>query len=132
MYKVNDNLVYPSLWDFKRSLTCCIILGHGTSDFASHLKEDVLQIFIALQLRFKPVTFRSSGKYINHYTTKATCWNDTDRENQKNSGEKLVPVLLSTLSTTNSTWFDPGTNLGLHGERLATNCLSNGRDSTLN
>jgi hypothetical protein len=83
-------------------------------------------------VRFKPVTFRSSGKYINHYTTKATCWNDTDRENQKNSGEKLVPVPLSTLSTTNSTWVDPGTDLGLHGERLATNCLSNGRDSTLN
>jgi hypothetical protein len=31
----NENLVYPSLWDFKRSLTCRKILGYGTSDFPS-------------------------------------------------------------------------------------------------
>jgi hypothetical protein len=30
----------------------------------------------------------------------------------------------ATLSTTNPTWTDPGTNLGLHDERLATNSLS--------
>jgi hypothetical protein len=28
------------------------------------------------------------------------------------------------LSTTNPTWIEPGANLGLCGERLATNCLS--------
>jgi hypothetical protein len=32
----------------------------------------------------------------------------------------------ATLSTTNPTWTDPGTNLGLHGERPATNCLTHG------
>jgi hypothetical protein len=32
----------------------------------------------------------------------------------------------ATLSTTNPTWKDPGTNLGLHGERPATNRLSHG------
>jgi hypothetical protein len=45
----NENLVYPSPWDFKRSLTCCKILWHGTSGFTSHLKEGVLRIFIALK-----------------------------------------------------------------------------------
>jgi hypothetical protein len=32
----------------------------------------------------------------------------------------------ATLSTTNPTWIDPGANLGLHGERPATNDLSHG------
>jgi hypothetical protein len=32
----------------------------------------------------------------------------------------------ATLSTTNPTWTDPGSNLGLHGGRLATKCLSHG------
>jgi hypothetical protein len=45
----NDNLVYPSQWDFKRSLTCRKILRHGTSGFISHPKEGVLRIFIALK-----------------------------------------------------------------------------------
>jgi hypothetical protein len=47
-------------------------------------------------------------------------------------GENLPSA---TLSTTNPTWIDPGTNPGLHGERPATNCLSHGRakcwDNTL-
>jgi hypothetical protein len=30
----------------------------------------------------------------------------------------------TTLSTTSPTWTDPGTNLGLRGERVATNRLS--------
>jgi hypothetical protein len=39
----NKNLVYPSPWDFKRSLTCRKILRHpGTSGFTSHPKEVVL------------------------------------------------------------------------------------------
>jgi hypothetical protein len=39
----------------------------------------------------------------------------------------------ATLSTTNPTWTDPGSNPGLRGERLATNRLSNGTacDSSL-
>jgi hypothetical protein len=36
-------------------------------------------------------------------------------------GENLPSA---TLSTTNSTWIDPGANLGLRGERPATNRLS--------
>jgi hypothetical protein len=32
----------------------------------------------------------------------------------------------ATLSTTNSAWIDPGANLGLRGERPATNDLSHG------
>jgi hypothetical protein len=47
----NENLVYPSPWDFKRSLTCRKILGHGTSGFSSHPKKDVLRIFITLKNR---------------------------------------------------------------------------------
>jgi hypothetical protein len=45
----NENLVYPSPWDFKSSLTCHKILQHGASGFTSHLKEGVLQIFVALK-----------------------------------------------------------------------------------
>jgi hypothetical protein len=49
MEEGNDNLFYPSPWDFKRSLTCRKILWHGTSGFTSHPKEGVLRIFIALK-----------------------------------------------------------------------------------
>jgi hypothetical protein len=35
----------------------------------------------------------------------------------------------ATLSTTNPTWTDPGLNLGLRGERPATNRLSHGTAS---
>jgi hypothetical protein len=45
----NENLVYTSPWDFKKSFTCHKILRHGTSGFTSHLKEGVLRIFIALK-----------------------------------------------------------------------------------
>jgi hypothetical protein len=45
----NENLVYPSTWDFNRFLTCHKILRHGTSGFTSHPKKVVLRIFIALQ-----------------------------------------------------------------------------------
>jgi hypothetical protein len=43
-----------------------------------------------------------------------------DRENRR----KTCPS--ATLSTTNTTWIDPGANLGLRGERPATNGLSHG------
>jgi hypothetical protein len=42
----------------------------------------------------------------------------------KYSGKKPVPV--ATLSATNPTWTDPGSNPGLHGERPANDCLSHG------
>jgi hypothetical protein len=45
----NENLVYPSPWDLKWSLTHSKILRHGTSGFTSHPKEGVLRIFIALK-----------------------------------------------------------------------------------
>jgi hypothetical protein len=63
----NENLVYPSPWDFKRSLTRRKILRHGIFGFTSHSNKDVLRIFIEI------VTFGSSDKHTNHYTTKATC-----------------------------------------------------------
>jgi hypothetical protein len=73
----NENLVYPSPWDFKTSLACRKVLRHGTSGFTSHPKEGVLLIFIALNKSivlagFNLATFGSSGKHTNHYTTKAT------------------------------------------------------------
>ena len=37
---------------------------------------------------------------------------------------KTCPTV--TLSTTNPTWTDPGSNPGLHGERPASNRLSHG------
>jgi hypothetical protein len=47
----NENLVCPSPWDFKRSLTRRKILRHGTSGFTSHPKEGVSRIFIALKIQ---------------------------------------------------------------------------------
>jgi hypothetical protein len=41
------------------------------------------------------------------------------------------PCPSATLSTTNLTWTDPGTNSDLRGERLATNLLSHGTALTL-
>jgi hypothetical protein len=73
--KGNENLLYSSLWDFKRSSTCRKIL-HGTSGFTSHPKVCwgsfiTLKKSIALA-GFEPATFGSSGKHNNHTTTKAT------------------------------------------------------------
>jgi hypothetical protein len=45
----NENVVFPSPWNLKRSLTCRKILRHGTYGFASHPKEGVLRIFITLK-----------------------------------------------------------------------------------
>jgi hypothetical protein len=47
----------------------------GPSGFTSHPKEGVLRIVIALKNpspRFEPVTFGSSVKHTNHFTTEAT------------------------------------------------------------
>jgi hypothetical protein len=45
-------------------------------------------------------------------------------ENRSTRG-KTCPI--ATLSITNPTWTDPGSNPGLRGERPATNRLSHGR-----
>jgi hypothetical protein len=50
-------------------------------------------------------------------------WNDTDRGKPKYSGKTCPSV---TLSTTNPTWTDPGSNPGLRGGRPAANRLSHG------
>jgi hypothetical protein len=49
--------------------------------------------------------------------------NEIDRGKQTYSGKNL---LSATLSTTNPTWTDPGSNPGLRGKRPATNLLSHG------
>jgi hypothetical protein len=74
----NGNLVYPSLWDFKRSLTCRKILWHGTSSFTSHPKKGVLRIFITCKnpspwpgLNPSPLGLVASTLTTTH-TTKAT------------------------------------------------------------
>jgi hypothetical protein len=51
-------------------------------------------------------------------------WNEFDRGKPKYSGGKTCPS--ATLTTTNPTWTDPGSNLGLCGGRPATNRLSHG------
>jgi hypothetical protein len=51
-------------------------------------------------------------------------WNETGRGKQKYWG-KTCPS--ATLSTTNLTWTDLGSNPGLRGERPATNRLSHGK-----
>jgi hypothetical protein len=45
----NENLVYASPWDLKRSCTCRKILRYGTFGFTTHPKEGVRRIFIALK-----------------------------------------------------------------------------------
>jgi hypothetical protein len=50
-------------------------------------------------------------------------WNEIDRENRSTGGKTCPSV---TLSTTNPTWNDPGSNSGLRCERPATNRLRHG------
>jgi hypothetical protein len=50
-------------------------------------------------------------------------WTEIDRE-KPTARRKTCPR--ATLSTTNPTWTDPGSNPGLSGERPATNRLSHG------
>jgi hypothetical protein len=45
----NENLVYPSPWDFKSSLTCRKILRHGTSGFTYLSEGKCAATFIALK-----------------------------------------------------------------------------------
>jgi hypothetical protein len=45
-------------------------------------------------------------------------WNDIDRGKPKNS-EKNLPAF-----SANPMWTDPGANLCLRGERMATSCMS--------
>jgi hypothetical protein len=70
----NEDLVYPSSWDFKSFFTCRKISRHGTSGFNSHPKEGVPRILVPLKFidlaGIEPTTFGSSDKHTNHYTTK--------------------------------------------------------------
>jgi hypothetical protein len=50
-------------------------------------------------------------------------WNENDGKTEELGG-KTCPS--ATLSTTNPTWTDPGSNPGLHGGRPAANRLSHG------
>jgi hypothetical protein len=92
----NENLVYPSPWDFKRFLTCRKILRHGTSGFTSHPKEGVLRIFIALKnpSPWPGSTFESNGKQTNHYTTKAAALEVTEYFIHQVSGTCVLPCLI--------------------------------------
>jgi hypothetical protein len=54
-------------------------------------------------------------------------WNDIFAGETEVLGDNLPSA---TLSTTNPTWIDPGVNLGLRGERPATNRLSHGTAQT--
>jgi hypothetical protein len=56
-------------------------------------------------------------KYMEH------CWNDNDK-GKWNIQRKTCPI--TTLSTTNPTRTDLGSNLGLHGKRPVSNCSSHG------
>jgi hypothetical protein len=50
-------------------------------------------------------------------------WNDIDRGNRRTLRKTCQS---SILSTTKPTWTDKDANLGLHGEKSVTNCLSCG------
>jgi hypothetical protein len=50
-------------------------------------------------------------------------WHETDVKKPTYSGKTCASA---TLSTTNPTWTDPGSNPGVRGERPATNRLSHG------
>jgi hypothetical protein len=52
--------------------------------------------------------------------------NEIDRRNRSIRGKTCPSV---TLSTANPTWTDPGSKLGLRGEKPATNRLSHGMSS---
>jgi hypothetical protein len=54
-------------------------------------------------------------------------WNE-DWQGKPKYSEKICPS--ATLSTTNTTWPDPGSNPGRRGGKPATNCLSYGAAST--
>jgi hypothetical protein len=70
------NHKYIDPWDFKRSLTCCKILRHGTFPLYFSSEGRCAADFIALKSAtmagFEPATFGSSGKHTNHYTTQDT------------------------------------------------------------
>jgi hypothetical protein len=56
------------------SLTCRVILRHGTDGFTFPPKKVELRIVIALKSAspsagFEPMNFGSNGKHDNHYTT---------------------------------------------------------------
>jgi hypothetical protein len=70
-----------------------------------------------MKIKREMIRFFSFFRVIEHK------WNEIDTEKPKHSG-KICPS--ATLSTTNPTWTDPGSNPGLLYERPATNRLSHG------
>jgi hypothetical protein len=68
----NENLIYPSLWDFKSSLTCRNILRHGTFPLYFPSERKVCCGFLSPLksiglAEIEPATFGSSSKHTNHY-----------------------------------------------------------------
>jgi hypothetical protein len=88
----NENFVYSSQWDFRRSLTWHKIFRHVTSGFTSHPKEGVLRIFIALKVHrlgrvrtrnlwaqwrsheedWRTISLRDAGLYLRMYMTSSS------------------------------------------------------------
>jgi hypothetical protein len=67
--------------------------------------------------------------FISFFRVMEHRWNEIDKGKTEVLGGKTCPS--ATLSTTNPSWTDPGSNPGLSGERPATNGLSNGTAITL-
>jgi hypothetical protein len=73
------NFVYPSLWDFKSSFTCCKILRHGTSPLYFPSERKVCCGFVSplkihrLGRVLNPQPLGSLASTTNHDTAKATC-----------------------------------------------------------
>jgi hypothetical protein len=121
----STDAVYPSI---ASRIFCPQFLVH--TQFMQHfLSMNILSTFVHPHLLFMSMGW----DYVSElqplmgllfipqmiYKSVKPWWNYTDRGKPKNS-EKTCPS--ATLSTTNPTW----TDLGLCGERPATNCLSHG------
>jgi hypothetical protein len=72
----NENLVYPSPWDFKSSFTCRKILRHGTLRLYFPLERKVCCGLLSPLKIHRLGRVRACNLWVqwhtNHYTTKAT------------------------------------------------------------
>ena len=98
---------------FLFSLTCYRFL-YGGEGPRSSLKADCATLWWRWRERWSVLFFQ----VMEHR------WNEIDRRIPKYLGGKIRPS--ATLSTTNPTSTDPGSNTGLRGDRPATNRLSHG------
>jgi hypothetical protein len=78
----------------------------------------------ALRLLVQPLWWRWAVFFCQVLQLMEHQWNEIDRGKPTTTRRKTCPS--ATLSTTNLTWTDPGSNPGLRGERPATNRLSHG------